>query len=207
MAFLESPRFEGCPAYGYVASPVFSTAVWRSRSGREVRNSYWAAPLHRIQLTLKGRDDVIEELAEYYYALGGEWIGFRAKNWANYKSSAIDVAVSAVDQPLVFVDEGSPGYWQLTKRYTKGPYSRDMDIYKPIAGILLADNGVTKNPADYSVDLTTGRVTLGFTPTGALTWGGEFDLPVRFEGEFPIEIVNLRVESASLVLMELRQPE
>ncbi len=207
MAFLESPRFEGCPTFGYVSTPLFSTGVWRSRSGREVRNSYWAAPLHRIQLTITDRDPVLDELAEYYYAMGGEWIGFRAKNWNNYKSSAIDADVSALDQPLVLASAGSPTYWQLTKRYTKGAYSRDMDIYKPLAGILVADNGVVKNPATYSVDLTTGQVQLGFTPAGTLTWGGEFDLPVRFDGEFPIEIVNRTVRSVSFSLMELRQPE
>ncbi len=207
MAFLESPRFEGCPTYGYVASPIFSTGVWRSRSGREVRNSYWSAPLHRIQLTIVDRDPVIDELAEYYYAMGGEWIGFRAKNWANYNSSRPGQDFTALDQPLVFVDEGSASYWQLTKRYTKGAYSRDMDIYKPLAGILIADNGVVKDPSDYDVDLTTGRVGLGFTPAGTLTWGGEFDLPVRFDGEFPIEIINRSVDSVSFGLMELRQPE
>jgi hypothetical protein len=43
-----------------------------------------------------------------------------------------------------------------------------------------------------------------YAPAGALTWGGQFDVPVRFDSEFPVEILNLRIQSATFTLRELQ---
>jgi hypothetical protein len=72
--------------------------------------------------------------------------------------------------------------------------------------VLLADEGVLKTEgADYTIDYSTGRVAILFPPEGTLTWGGEFDVPVRFDSEFPVELMDKRIQSASFLLRELRR--
>jgi hypothetical protein len=53
-----------------------------------------------------------------------------------------------------------------------------------------------------SVDYTTGLVT----GSAGGTWGGLFDLPVRFSPEtgFPVEVMTMQIQSVSFVLQELR---
>lgn len=206
MAFLENPVFPGCPSFGYVSRPDYLTSVVRVRSGREQRNRFWSRPLYRVDVTVGPREEnEIQELLEFWHAVGGMECGFRFKDWADYKSCRVGQTSAATDQPLVLVD-GSPVQYQLTKRYTAGVRTQDRDIYKPVSGtILIADNGTPKTEtSDYTVDYATGLVTLLFSPAGALTWGGEFDTPMRFDSDFPVELSNHRIQSVSFTLMELR---
>lgn len=206
--FLETPRFPACPSFGFTATAIYEVTKIRTVGGQEDRNAATEQPLWAFSATVGPREeDEIQELNEWHNALGGEEVGFRFQNYADYKSCRINQTPAATDCPLVLID-GSPPLYQLTKRYTVGAKSRALDILKPVQGtILIADNGVTKTEgADYSIDYTTGLVDLNFTPVGPLTWGGEFDLPVRFDGEFPIELVNYKIESVSFRLVQLRRP-
>lgn len=206
MSFLETPRFPGCPSFGFVSQPDYLTSVVRVRSGREQRNRYWARPLYRYQVTVGPRmEDEIQALLEFWHAVGGMECGFRFKDWADFKSCRVGQEPTALDQPLIAV-AGSPAAYQLTKRYTAGVRTQERPIYKPVQGtILLADNGTTKTETtDYVVDYATGLVSLNFTPVGALTWGGEFDVPVRFDSEFPVELSNHKIQTVTFALQELR---
>lgn len=207
MSFLETPAFPGCPSFGFVSQPDYSTQIARVQSGREVRNRLWARPLNRYTLTVGPRMEAeIYELLEFWHAVGGQECGFRFKDWADFKSCAIYAEPAATDQPLV-LDSESDNSYQLVKRYTKGARSQDRDILKPVSPIMVAADGVALTlGADYSVDYTTGIVTLAAPNSGLLTWGGEFEVPVRFESDFPIEIVNKEVQSVSMTLLELRNP-
>ncbi len=207
MSFLETPVFPGCPSYGYVARPQYSTTIVRMANGREYRNRNWSRPLYRYEVTIgPRRQDEIQKLLEFFHAVGGEEEGFRFKDWADFKSCRVGDTPSRTDQPLVLT-EGSPAiFYQLTKRYTAGARTQDREIYKPVSGtILIADNGTLKTEAThYTIDYTTGIVELLFSPVGTLTWGGEFDVPVRFEGDFPLEITNFEIQSVALSLVEFR---
>jgi uncharacterized protein (TIGR02217 family) len=207
MTFLETPTFPGCPSFGYTATPMYSVTVVRRASGHERRNANWSRPLYQYGVTVGPRAEAdIQELLEFWHAVGGNAVGFRFKDWSDYKSCYVGDTPDPLDQPLVAVT-GSPSGYQLTKRYTQGARSQDREIYKPVTGtIRVADNGTEKTiTTDWTVDTTTGLVTLLFTPTGPLTWGGEFDVPVRFDGEFPVELTSHQVESVAFTLMELRQ--
>lgn len=206
MAFLETPVFPGCPSYGYVARPQYSTTIVRMANGREYRNRNWSRPLYRYDITVGPRlEEEIQELLEFFHAVGGEDEGFRFKDYADYKSCRVNETPTAFDQPLLFADVDSESY-QLTKAYVAGARTQYREIYKPVDGtILIADDGDIKTEdVDYFVDYTTGLVTLNFTPSSEATWGGEFHVPVRFEGDFPLEIVNRQIQSVSLSLVEYR---
>jgi uncharacterized protein (TIGR02217 family) len=196
--FIESPRFDICPAYGYVSEPEYRVVITRRASGVEKRNRAWLRPLVKFTLTLGPRhENEIQEALEWWHAAGGQARGFRVKDYVDYSSAMLmQTPVSNLDQPLVLI---SAGVYQLTKRYQVGvdedsnPVYQDRPIYKPVSGtVLLSGAG--------SVDYTTGVVT----GSAGGTWGGQFDVPVRFDSGFPVEIQNQRIESVTFALQELR---
>lgn len=211
MSFLESPPFPGCPSFGFTSEPMYSVTVVQRGAGSESRNRNWAYPLHRYTATVGPRVEAeIAELLEFWHAVGGTATGFRFKDGVDYMSCRIGETPAATDQPLVVADlSASPDEYQITKRYTWGSKSQDRPIYKPVSGtLLIADGGVIKTEGvDYAIDYATGRVSLLFVPAGSpdeLTWGGEFDVPVRFDSEFPVEIYQKRIQSVQFVLRELK---
>lgn len=206
--FLETPRFPACFSYGYTSTPIYDVTKIRTAGGQEDRNAPTEQPLVVIEGTVGPRkEEDVQDLLEFYHAMGGERVGFRVKNEADYKSCAVHETISATDQPLVEADL-SDGTWQLVKRYTRGAKTTELDILKPVDGTILiaADGDLLVEDTDYSIDYTTGIVTLLGTVSGSLTWGGEFDLPMRFDGEFPVTIVSSRIESVSFRLVQLRRP-
>lgn len=209
MSFLESPRFPGCPRYGYISEPMYSVTVIERAGGAERRNKNWQYPLTRITLTVgpsEGGDPAVQELLRFWHVVGGQAYGFRVKDFADFKSCEVGDTPAATDCPLLEVTGSSPLEYQLVKRYTYGSLYQDRLIAKPVSGtILIADNGTVKTETThYTIDYTTGRVTLLFTPAGTLTWGGEFDLPMRFDGSFPVEIMSYRQQAVSFSLKEIR---
>lgn len=207
--FLETPRFPASPSFGFTATPIFDTTKIRTAGGQEDRNSPTEQPLWAMDFTVGPREeDEIQELNEWFNALGGEFVGFRVRNWADYKSCRINEDPEPTDQPLVALDT-SPLSYQLVKRYTKGAKSRDLDILKPVGDTIRVGNhlGVEQASSRWTLDSVTGILvpleTFEGTPS---TWGGEFDLPVRFDGDFPIEIVDYKIESVSFRLVQLRRP-
>jgi uncharacterized protein (TIGR02217 family) len=197
--FIESPRFPACPSFGYTSEPEYKVIIQRRASGVEKRNRAWLRPLIRGTVTVGPRLEAeIEELLTWWHATGGMARGFRFKDRVDWKSTTqMAQSVSNTDQPLV--ETTTPGVYQLTKRYQVGidedgdPVYQDRYIYKPVSGTVVLSGGG-------SVDYTTGLVTGG----GAGTWGGEFDVPMRFDSGFPVEIVQARIESVTFALQELR---
>jgi len=78
----------------------------------------------------------------------------------------------------------STGVYQLYKRYVHAPSTRfkTRKITRPLlAGFILRAAGVVQNPSTYSLDVTTGRLTIVANPNAAtLTWTGKFYVPVHF---------------------------
>jgi len=120
-------------------------------------------------------------------------IGFRVKDYTDFKSCQVQIDPLATDQPLVEIPT-NPGVYQLTKRYQVGALYKDRPIYKPVTGTIVLSGAGT-------VDYTTGQVT----GSAGGTWGGEFDLPMRFSSNFPVEIIDQRIESVSFTMQELRR--
>jgi uncharacterized protein (TIGR02217 family) len=208
--FLESPPFPGCPRYGFISEPMYSVSIIERASGVERRNRNWAYPLTRLTITVgpsEGGDTAIQELLRFYHAVGGSATGFRIKDFADFKSCEVGATPAATDCPMLLVAGESPDEYQLVKRYTYGALDQDRPIYKPVQGtIVVEDDGNPKaEGVDYTINYTTGRVTLNFVPSsGGPTWGGEFDLPARFDGAFPVEIISHRHQAVSFTVREIR---
>lgn len=206
--FLESPILPQCPSFGYSSTPDYSVTPIERASGVESRNRNWAYPLHLFNCVVGPRlENDVAELLEFWHAVGGTAYGFRFHDGVDYKSCRIGLDPSATDCPLLSVIGESPEAYQLVKRYTFGARTQDRPIFKPVDGtIVIADNGALKTEAvDYTIDYATGRVSLLFAPVGTLTWGGRFDVPVRFDSQFPVEVLNKRIQSVAFTLKELRR--
>jgi uncharacterized protein (TIGR02217 family) len=208
MSFLETPRFPECQRYGYTVRSQWNTTITQFASGDEDRNRNWERSLrmYNVQMGPK-HQDVIEEAADFWESLAGEECGFRFHDHKDYKSCALSASPAATDQVLLLI-AGSPGGYQLTKTYRKGTRATVRKILKPVEGtIRIADNGVAKNEgSDWILDYTSGLLTAFFSPVGQVTWGGEFDVPVRFDGEFPIEVISYQVQQVQFQLVELKNP-
>jgi len=201
MSFLETPRFPGCPSFGYVFRPRYRTDIVRNAVDDEKRTGLWTYPKHDCQVTVGPRmDDEIDALLDFYHAVGGELYGFRFKNHGEFKTCRPSETPAATDQPMVAT--GVTNQYQLIKRYTAGVLSRDRRILKPVT-VSVADGSGAVSPSGYTLDTTTGLITFDSAPTGSPTWGGEFDVPMRFSGDFPIGIIDKRAHTVTFMLEEI----
>jgi uncharacterized protein (TIGR02217 family) len=176
MAFIESPRFPDGLAFGAQGGPGFLTMIVELESGHEQRNQVWS--LERGEWTIAMENRVLSErqaLQAHFRAVGkGRLNGFRFKDFLDFEASHTEGVLELV----------SAGVYQLQKRYTSGANTYDRDIKKPVSGTVEVKNGsgaVLVAGGDYTIDTTTGRITMQGSPTlTPATWSGQFDVPVRY---------------------------
>ena len=167
-------------AFGSTGGVERRTEITTLASGFERRSTPWALGRRRylIGANLRSLDDMAE-LVAFFEARRGRLYGFRFKDFADFKSCAPGGTVSAEDQVLG-VGDGARTAFGLVKRY--GDVERP--VSKPVAGsVRVAVGGV--EAADFTVDETTGAVTLQSAPAAGVvvTAGFAFDTPVRFDSD------------------------
>ena len=163
---------------------AYSTDIIETHSGYEQRNINWSQAKGRwtIDYLHKNSSDM-GALLDFFNAVKGKAIGFRFKDWSDYKATNENIGTG----------DGSDTTFQLRKSYTKGASTVYRDITRPVASSeTIKVNGVVQSsPADYTLDTETGIVTFTSAPTGghAITASFEFDVPVRF-GTDQINVVS-----------------
>jgi len=198
MSGFHEVRFPARLAFGSGSGIERKTEIVSLASGYERRISPWALGRRRylIGAGVKSLVDAAELLA-FFEAREGRLFGFRFKDFADFKSCALNVGPAAADQGIGTGD-GVTTAFQLVKAY--GGVVRD--IAKPVAGsVRVAVGGVE---AGFAVDETTGVVTLAEAPgVGVMvTAGFEFDTPVRFDSE-RIDLTLEGVDAGRLTAVSL----
>ena len=164
-------------ALAATGGPERRTEVVTLASGAEVRNAVWAGSRRRWDVGSAAlKLDALQDLVAFFEARGGRLYGFRFRDALDDRSCAAGEVPSATDQ-RIGTGDGVATRFQLVKAY--GDHQRR--ILKPVAGsVLVAVDGVT---AEFSLDATTGEVTLDAAPApgGVVTAGYRFDCPVRFD--------------------------
>ncbi len=184
MAFHEV-RFPASLSFGSVGGPERRTEIVTLANGFEERNTPWAHGRRRYDagLGLRSLDD-LETLIAFFEARQGQLIGFRWKDWSDYRSCSPSDEVSDTDQLIGLGDEVTD-VWQLTKAYRSGAFTYVRPIAKPVAGSVRLSLGgdPLRDGVDYTVDYETGLVSFVHPPNiGAeIRAGFEFDVPVRFD--------------------------
>lgn len=175
-------QFPTAISYGAVGGPGFHTTVLTLASGFERRNIDWslARAQYDVAQAIKTQAD-LNTLIQFFMARNGKAYGFRFQDWTDYQ-----IPDPGVDEPpVMFTTVGAgPGTFQIVKVYSDVGNTYTRIITKPQAGtVVVYDNGVITS--DWSVDTTTGVITLGSTTyntTGhAISVSCQFDTPVRFD--------------------------
>lgn len=171
MSFFESPRFPERISYGLTGGPEFATTIIAVESGNEASNSSWIYPRQSFNAAHVAKSQAeFEELRNFFMVARGRKNGFRFKDWSDYAATNAEGRATAITSTT----------FQMVKRYTAGSETIDRPIRKPISATLtVLVSGV---PPTYSVDATTGILTIAAAPAAAnISWSGQFDVPMRFD--------------------------
>lgn len=118
--------------------------------------------------------DLEQEVASLYHRTYGGFAGFRVKAWKDFTTAVDGVSAhAATDCALLKI---GAGIYQLQKEYGRGkPALASIGrprrlLYKPVAGtVAIAVNGQALPAAQWSVDTTTGRITLAANKSRSIT--------------------------------------
>lgn len=205
--FLDEVLFPSHISRESLGGPDWPAQITRLASGFEERNTPWSSPLRTYDAKWGVRDsDELYEILSLYLAARGRLYGFRYLDWSDYKSCLPSAAPAATDQVLGTGD-GTTAAFQLTKTYAvTGAPAFERVITKPFGALLIGVDG-TPMASGWSLNVATGIVTFDAPPAlaAALTWGGLFHVPVRFDCK--LDQITLRGpigDIPSIFLQELR---
>lgn len=175
-------RFPDKISYGARGGPKRLTQIVTLKSGFEERNQSWQHSRRKYNASMGIRRlKHLEEVMEFWEARRGQLYGFRWKDWADFKSCRISKQIEATDQ-LIDLGDGTKTIFQLVKRYISEGEEYIRPVRKPVAGTLVvAVAGVVVS--NYTIDYSTGLITFNAAPTGNVTAGYEYDVPVRFDSD------------------------
>lgn len=212
MAFIETPRFPDNISYGSVGGPKYNTTLVIVDSGREYANINWNNARHEFNAAMGVRStSELSDLIRFFHNCKGRAHHFRYKNWLDYKSCDVEDVITPLDQ-IFGVGNGTLKDFQLVKNYTLYEIQELSYVYtvkKPVPNtIVVAIDGITKiKDIDYTIDYTTGIVTFITAPSSnsILTWGGEFDIPCRFDiDELQVSLDFYQHGSTNIPIVEVR---
>lgn len=225
MAFL-TQRFPDNISYGSKGGPKFNTTITAVNSGFEFANINWDNAKHEYDVALGVRtQSELSDLVRFFHVARGKGHRFRYKDWMDYKSCDVEAVVDDQDQALGTGD-GTTNSFQLKKKYTLGGVTvNERTITRPVgtdnldSTILIAIDdvlktedtyvaGVPQADNDYSINYNTGVVTFNTAPIldAVLTWGGEFDVPCRFDtDQLDISLDFYEHGSTSVPVVEVRE--
>ncbi len=165
--------------------PVRRTDIVTLASGREHRNSRWAASRRRYDAGLGVRTvDALHAVIAFFEERRGRLYGFRFRDRVDWRSGPPSAEPAPLDQ-RIGTGDGTTGTFQLVKTYGSAfaPYVRT--IAKPVGGsVRVAVDGAEQEVGSaFNCDPATGLVTFVAPPPAgaAITAGYSFDVPVRFD--------------------------
>jgi uncharacterized protein (TIGR02217 family) len=195
---------------GAQGGPEFSTVIQESVSGQEQRIKVWAKCRAKYDIgysVLNSADPVgnYRAVLALFYAHNGRFRPFRFKDWSDYQASDVHFGTG----------DGSDTTFQISKTYdpsqillgTPGSFTYTRDIYLLATAPVIKNNGVTQTPTTNYTISSSGLVTFVAAPTSghALTWSGEFDIPVRFDVDYLPVVMNVNdiAQISSIALREV----
>ena len=179
-------RFPDDVSFGAKGGPEFNTNVVIFNSGFEQRESKWSSSRLRFDVStgLKTKAQ-LDELISFFRARKGRAIGFRFKDWVDYK----------VKSQVIGNGDGITREFQLVKSYTYGDFVCTRIINKPVINTVKIYLDSVEQSSGFEVDFESGRICFDFAPLEniVITADFEFDVPVRFDNDFlNISMENLK---------------
>lgn len=188
-------------SFGSSAGPGFKTRYIELTGGGEQRIARFETPRHQYDVGYGIRTyDALMVVKRFFMARRGGLQAFRLKDWQDYATNAThvlyrgtDAATTGADMPMNAVDgsaslgfgSGTEKEFQLVKEYDDDIQDHLRNVTKPRSGTVAVQvNAVGQTEgADFTLDYATGIVTFTTAPPAGQTvrWGGQFDVPVRFD--------------------------
>ncbi|MFQ3307135.1 MAG: hypothetical protein ACI8ZF_000376 [Candidatus Midichloriaceae bacterium] len=189
-------RFPEDISYGAIGGPEFYTDVISTLNKNEYRQLNFGISKMKYDISygIKNQEQ-IEKLLYFFRARHGKAIGFRFKDWCDYKAKKEELE----DANDIYTK------FQLRKIYKNGEGEYSREITKPVEKTVSLYIGDKQYNDPFDVDYMTGIVTLD-TPLKKeeqLSANFEFDVPVRFDNDYlPISInafENYSVKNINLI--------
>lgn len=175
MESFSEERFPTDISYGMSGGPTFKTDIVTTNSGHEYRNVAYKSSRYKYQLASVIKTEVqLEEVVSFFKSMKGRAIGFRFKDWLDYKALKQFQAVA----------DGYTQEFQLIKSYNAGAMKTVRKITKPVTNTV--EIFIDGNKADNIItDYHTGKFTFAISPKegSVITANFEFDVPVRFDND------------------------
>lgn len=204
MAFVETPRFPDYISRGSQGGPGYMTRITNYGAGYEARDILWTYGQHRYDVSYGLKEiQYVYDLVEFFHAMKGRGHSFRFKDYADYKSCAIEATIASTDQIISTGTSSTTTDYQIKKIYTAG-VATTRSITKPISTSLLVSINGTDTTA-FTVSSTSGIITFTAAPAtdATITAGYEFDVPCRFDSDYlPVELEQSDIAGASIVIVE-----
>jgi Uncharacterized conserved protein len=195
---------------GAQGGPEFSTVIQESVSGQEQRVRVWAHCRARYDIgySVLHSDDPVgsyRAVVALFYGHAGRLRPFRFKDWGDFQAEDTNFGTG----------DGSDTTFQLSKTYdpslillnTPGSFTYTREIYLLSTTPTIKVNGVTQTLTTHYTISATGLVTFVTPPPNghAITFSGEFDIPVRFDIDYlPVTMnVNSIANIGSIALREV----
>jgi len=199
MTSFEEIQFPTDISYGATGGPMFMTDVVSTVSGHEQRNSKWSQSRAKYNAASGIKTETQwQALIAFFRARRGKAVGFRFKDWSDYKAENVQIGVG----------DDSTTEFQLIKIYASGSVAVSRDITKPVDGTVDIYVYAVLQSSGVSVNTTTGIVTFDTAPEGGevITADFEFDVPVRFDtDELGLSMDSFDAGSwSSIPLIEVR---
>ncbi|CAK8163529.1 Glycoside hydrolase family 24 [Candidatus Xenohaliotis californiensis] len=163
-------------AYGAVGGPEFYTRITVTSSGKEYRNINWIEARNRYNVShgVKNQEQM-QKLLAFFYAMHGKAIGFRFKDWLDYK----------VEAQTIGTGDNSNKTYQLFKIYNNNGNVYKRKISKPTNSVKIFLDKVQLDSTEFKIDIKTGLIAFNSPPNNnvAIIASFHFDVPVRFDND------------------------
>ena len=199
MQDFDDVRFPSDMSYGAVGGPEHFTNINSTVSGKEYRNigNTSSRMKYNVCYMLKTAEEM-ERLITFFRARHGRAIGFRFKDWSDYRA----------EKQLIGVGSGLENTFQLKKIYKSSKTEYKRIINKPVPGSVKMYFNNTEVSEGFSVDYQYGEIKFSSAvPDGTQVFSSfEFDVPVRFDTDYlPVSIDgNGTYSSKDINLIEIK---
>lgn len=167
--FLEE-RLPVCVAYGASAGQQHAVQITKTSGGNEYRRLLhpYVQLSYDVSYALRARE-AREQVIALYERANGTFRGFRVKDFKDFTTNAYVDPPTALDQPLLRI---SDGVYQLMRWYgdPQDALCARRRLRKPVSGtVKLGVGGAVSPAAQWSVDNTTGLITLAANKSRSIT--------------------------------------
>jgi len=194
---------------GFSVEDDYNVQITRTAGGSEYRRLIHNLPVRLFKCQyIKTAPEMYDAVLGLYHRTFGRYAGFRAKVLDDFTTNQNILAPTAIDQQMQYI---SPTMYQLVKKYgTQSPglsigYATRI-LYKPVSGTTRVAIAGVEQMSGWSLDTQSGVVTFASAPVGVVTFGCEFDIPVRFDTAIVSKQVDGWRDTSEITLVELLNP-